>query len=619
MNSENQDSNPEKNSPDQQSPTICAYDSFGREVQVPREEWLRNVLLPQVQKVWENADDLYDTIYNGFNDGFFAEMEEAGKQLKRIDPIMERGSVTLAVIYLQTGRPQEAKNLLELSMAEHGERGILLTNLAKAESALGNEDEAERILWHALELDPNQDNGLMWYVSIQHQKGGDDFSQSALRSVSALPGSWRAQVWLAREHLKDSDIDAAMELYREALHRMPSPVPTEILMQISGDLGNRGFLPEILELTESRFDLDVHGLQVGNNLLKVYLETGQLDKMHHLLKQMNMKQRPDWREHLEFWEAELHKLELSINDEVKKEELKVGLIQGEGPVWLPKKGALKSLFAPKAENAVCIGFVGSSFSGTHPNESESVQMQLSDNFGRLSRSIPAFLTEHFYLNSNAMTTLIIPWVTNENGGFAVSGNSLTNKSVLSYCGNDTDYVVYTHLLFQGENSTLQVRVLRNIDGKCIFESSYDFPEFSASRILDALLKDLRQNLLKEAGLSLSGEYLLESVEGSELDHYLFRLEQCLAVRCSSTQGNGGLYNVSEIIDGSMHFCLNHLRLQSAWLLLLRVLKSIGQKEPDLIQSFSEKIALLLKKLPEQLPHAEDIQAEFKSVLKASNT
>jgi hypothetical protein len=49
-------------------------------------------------------------------------------------------------------------------------------------------------------------------------------------------------------------------------------VPTDALMQISGDVGNRGRLALLLDLCVPKFDLMLHGIQVGNNLIKANLD-----------------------------------------------------------------------------------------------------------------------------------------------------------------------------------------------------------------------------------------------------------------------------------------------------------------------------------------------------------
>src|SRR2546422_10217541 len=65
---------------------------------------------------------------------------------------------------------------------------------------------------------------------------------------STLPGSWRAQLWLARSALQSRQLDQALALYRESLSRAGKPAPANLLQQMSGDLGNAGHLPELLQL-----------------------------------------------------------------------------------------------------------------------------------------------------------------------------------------------------------------------------------------------------------------------------------------------------------------------------------------------------------------------------------
>jgi hypothetical protein len=45
-----------------------------------------------------------------------------------------------------------------------------------------------------------------------------------MQKVASLPGSWRAQLWLARDALQATHKDEAMALYRSAFERLPVPV-----------------------------------------------------------------------------------------------------------------------------------------------------------------------------------------------------------------------------------------------------------------------------------------------------------------------------------------------------------------------------------------------------------
>jgi tetratricopeptide (TPR) repeat protein len=176
---------------------IRVFDKFGRELLIERCEWLK-LMHDNLRKHWNEPDPLAAHIIQALQDGFDAEVEEAAKQLHAIDTEPSRGATLLAVVYLQTKRPEKAEKLLVAHLKKHGEDGVLLTNLAKAQSARGRDADSLATLWHALELDPNQDNGLGWYEVIHREKEGEQGSIDALRRIADLPSSWRARLWLAR-------------------------------------------------------------------------------------------------------------------------------------------------------------------------------------------------------------------------------------------------------------------------------------------------------------------------------------------------------------------------------------------------------------------------------------
>ena len=76
---------------------------------------------------------------------------------------------------------------------------------------------------------------------------------------------WPERLWPIRTLKRQSDSTARSS--------GGSPkFPPDVLMQISGDLGNKGYLRELTELCRPHFMSRVHGLQVGNNLLKAYVD-----------------------------------------------------------------------------------------------------------------------------------------------------------------------------------------------------------------------------------------------------------------------------------------------------------------------------------------------------------
>src|SRR6185503_5239366 len=96
--------------------------------------------------------------------------------------------------------------------------------------------------------------------------------------------------------------------------------------QISGDLGNAGHLPEILQLVEPCFDAPVHGVQVGNNLIKAHLDLGQLDAARRILNQLYALNRPDWKENLSYWDTQIAKTRLSTAAEDQQAQYKMAML-----------------------------------------------------------------------------------------------------------------------------------------------------------------------------------------------------------------------------------------------------------------------------------------------------
>ena len=102
-------------------------------------------------------------------------------------------------------------------------------------------------------------------------------------------------------------------------------------MQLSGDLGNRGHTELLVKLTQPRFDLLEHGLIVGNNLLRAYVELGMFAEARKLLEQLYSQQRPDWREQLIAWEQKLDDAQKRYGEVTAP--LEVVVMKLEQPVW----------------------------------------------------------------------------------------------------------------------------------------------------------------------------------------------------------------------------------------------------------------------------------------------
>lgn len=180
---------------------ITAYDAYGREIKIARSEWREKVFLPNLQQKWNEAGDLYNQIIWDLNDGLVEDLLPATERLLEIDDIPERSYTIRGIVLMKNGLLDAAEDVLREGIAKAGETGVLLTNLSKVFAERGNQTRADEILWRAIQADPNQDNGMLWWASIQRERDGEAGYLQALCAVAELPGSWRAKLWLARHHL----------------------------------------------------------------------------------------------------------------------------------------------------------------------------------------------------------------------------------------------------------------------------------------------------------------------------------------------------------------------------------------------------------------------------------
>ena len=580
---------------------IRVFDAYGREMFITKQQWRDSVLLDHLKQVRDKPDELYATIAQSLQDGFAADMVEPAERLAKIDPIPERAAVILGVVYLENKRLDDAERVLETHLRKHGEASYVLSNLAKVHAARGDTALAQKTLWRALELDPNQENGFGWYVATQREHGGETAALGALRRIAALPGSWRARLWLARDSLANRDLDAALALYREALAAAGAPVPSDLLMQMSGDLGNAAHLPELLTLTAPHFDVAIHGLAVGNNLIKANLDLGRLDAARALIDQLYAQKRPDWAKTLAYWDTELAKTHVGTVAPSSAEKVSLTMLVGDGAIWLPEDSPAAELFPAHTGEPPRIAFLGSTAETAAPGDKPVHQM--SDTPGRLSRALPIFLAEQVRFHGRSRVRTLMPWVLGEAPAFVLGRVPWKTDEAAHYARiGDTpaDFVVVTHLVAATEPSRIELRLIRTIDAKELgtLEAALSLaqPESALRRIADSLVEILS----REAGLErVAPPELYRVPVGASFPYYLLRLEQLLAVRCSTIDGvpPSFLSGEREILAGNLQLCLAEPDNIVPRLVLAQTLKRLAKIRPQVVAEFRERVQLLQKEKP----------------------
>ena len=577
---------------------IRVYDAYGREMFITKEQWRTNVLPGSLESARSDPAKLYGTIVIALQDGFAQDVVAYAEHLQRTDPIPTRGATVLGIVYLQLHRLDEAERVLQECLERHGEDGVVLTNLAKVYAARGDDARVEATLWHALELDPNQDNGMGWYTAIHRDRGGEAGALEAFRRIASISASWRARLWLARDALHRNDLESAISLYEESLVRAKRPVPADLLMQMSGDLGTSGYLEKLLQLVVPHFDPAAHGLQVGNNVIKANLDLGRLDETRRVLDQLYAQNRPDWRQQLNFWDTELAKARLQTKSADPAHQAAISMLSIEGPLWMRNGSPFAALLAAKRPGAPRVGIFGSTALLAHPPPRAVVQ--LSDRPGRLSRALPVVLAEQVHLASTAVGIALIPWAQGQ--GFALFGKPYEDERLCELVRKGDSalmFVANTLVDATGETWSVALRLLRASDAVCVASAEARAPMTDPARAVETLSLDLMRILTDQDVEPIPVPPWYRRPGGADGSDYLLRLEQQLAVSCRHLgflQG-GALSGEHEILDGALQLCVRDPDNPTVRMLFAQTLREMKKVRPEILSEYKEKADLLQREHP----------------------
>jgi tetratricopeptide (TPR) repeat protein len=583
---------------------IRVYDQFGRKVEIGREAWRKDVLQPNLAANRDNPEALYEIIFSALNDDFAADVLESARHLADHDPRPRRGAMVLGAVLLQVGDFAGARDVLERALASHGKDTYLLSNLARAYASLGDEQRALLLIWQALELAPNEETALDGLIAIA-RRGGRPAVMEAYARAAELPGSWRAQLWLARGALESGDLAEATRLYSQALSRA-SPVPGDLLMQLSGDLGSHGQAELLVRLTQPHFSVAEHGLMVGNNLMRAYVELGLFAEARKLLEQLYAQQRPDWREHLIQWEQKLDDAQKRYGEVTGP--LEVVVMKLDQPVWARGTLGFDAVLPAKAKSAPRVHFVCGS-GEAEDDAGGKVVSQPTNELGRLSRALPMFLTEELYLRSNARTSFLLPWM--KQGGFVLSARPWTT-AFLPPDHVPPDLIVFLHVDARATPWLLKVTI-ENTQRQAtpvIFERAFSIDKTGEDVM--ALLNDLISRLTillalrredADPGLATPPETLLPG--------YLAAIEQGLAVGLAARQpgGESFLHQERAIFDHLFDVALHGHELLRPRMLLVNALENQARRRKDIVVEYLDKLTLLQEKHELPAGGASDLVAK----------
>lgn len=579
---------------------VRVFDQYGQEVFVTKQQWREEILPNNLHAAWNNPDELYAVMLNAINDGLFGEIERAAEHLRTIDPHSARVVCLLAIVQLQMGRTEQAERTLTESLERDGEDAAVLTNLSRILAARGERDPAEAMLWRAVELDPNLENASGWYVGLEAERDPNGGQERALARVAALPGSWRVRLWKAKAALEAKNLPGALEQYREGLKAFPGPVSAEFLYPMSGDLGMAGYLRELLEMTEPYFLPEIHGLPVGNNLIKAHFDLGELQAAAAITARLFAMRRPDWRDALGFWEQTISRAQRAQQPVPQQQgPIEIGMLEMIGPVWRRVDGPLEPVFGVnKQEGAPVVTLLGGS-ADLPPAQGEA-GMQLADAVGRLSRAMPLFLAEQVEFHTQAQARTLLPRVAQ--GGFVLRGSEWAQAEALELARGaelTPDFVVRAHVDTRAQTWVATAKVTRAHDGTELGAVRAEFPAGQPEYGMPALASAL-ERLLEQQGVgSQAAPSAYQVPETGALSNYLLRLEQLLLLRSAATaeeelRPSSG---EREVMEGVLGLALQQPQNATVRALMAGTAMTMWRVRPEIAEEFEERLEMLGREQP----------------------
>ena len=291
--------------PPQEEERVSLFSDSGTQVQIDRASW-RKVLLNKFSEDRDDPEKLFAALVTAIKDDLVDDCEATARRLLQIDPEHRRATTLLAHVLTQTGKADEAEGLLLASLAEHGEDAVVRNNLAKVYAVRGEDDRVLETLRECLELDPNEENSLQWWVAIKREREGEEAARELLREIAERDGSWRASIWLARMEIEEGQIEMAVSRFRQVL--ASASVDGEALTTISGDLARAGHLDAAIELVDPVYEAQRHGPYAGLNLTMAHAQTGNLERARAVLDEVEALHRRDLLQHVQELREQLDQL-----------------------------------------------------------------------------------------------------------------------------------------------------------------------------------------------------------------------------------------------------------------------------------------------------------------------
>ncbi len=372
----------------------------------------------------------------------------------------------------------------------------------------------------------------------------------------AAAGGVTARLAEARAKLEVRDLPAAVALYQEVL--ASAGARPDVLVAISGDLGSRGHVRELIELVSPHYDAARHGPATGLNLLQAFLAVRNVDAAQHVLDILFALNRPELEERLFGFSNVIGEL-MAGHDEVvptaeqiagtAPESNKISLASISKPIWFyGLESAAPHLLPQKSGKLRRVAFAQCTLPGLTDAVARSARPE--DELGRFCRGLPLWLAETFTASQGYEAIAAVGVSSRQHYVLFPAEWTADNIRELNESSSEPlDYVVTAGLRNRNDDFELVVRIWEVKKFRELKQFSTRWTPASADTVLKEFHEQLR--LYMEWTALPEGNGLAYSAPAAPLAHI-----HALGATLSQFFGDKGVLAAGQVAAGPALFLQN---------------------------------------------------------------
>ena len=316
----------------------------------------------------------------------------------------------------------------------------------------------------------------------------------------AIAGGVIPRMAEARAKLEARDLPAAVAIYQEVL--ASAGARPDVLVALSGELGSRGHVRELIELVAPHYDAQRHGPATGINLLQAYLAMRLIEPAQHLLDILFALNRPELENRLFGFsnaigelmaghEAAALSAEQIAGTDAEAAPNKVSLASISKPIWFYGLEEAAPHLLPKKDGKLRrVAFAQCTLPGLAEAMERSAKPE--DDTGRFCRGLALWFAETFSASAGYDATAAVGLASRMHYVlFPVEWTADNIRELNDTSPGGLDYVVTTSLRNRNDDFELTLRIWEVKKFRELKQFSTRWTPATADQALGQFLAQLR--------------------------------------------------------------------------------------------------------------------------------